>query len=92
VIQSRILSEHPQYTAKVHLLHATLNCLMFSVCVVVWVILSTNSSPIVHLIVTLPLHRTRAAIPPLGESRGRWTVLPVHYMSACGDPWNRRVT
>jgi hypothetical protein len=32
VNQCRILSQHPQYTVKVHSLHATLNCLMFSVC------------------------------------------------------------
>jgi hypothetical protein len=32
VIQCRTLSQHPQYTVQVHSLHATLHCLMFSVC------------------------------------------------------------
>jgi hypothetical protein len=32
VIHCRTLSQHPQYTVQVHSLHATLNCLMFSVC------------------------------------------------------------
>jgi hypothetical protein len=35
VIQCGTLSQHPQYTVQVHSLHAVLNCLMFSVCVVV---------------------------------------------------------
>jgi hypothetical protein len=35
MIQCRILSEHPRYTVKVHSLYATLNCSMFSDCVVV---------------------------------------------------------
>jgi hypothetical protein len=53
VIQSRISSLHPQNTVKVHSLHVSLNCLMFSVCVVVCVIFPTNSNPLVHLIVNI---------------------------------------
>jgi hypothetical protein len=55
-IQSRILSQHSQNTVQVNTLHATLKCLMFSVCVTsLWrVMLSASRSPLVHMIVNIP--------------------------------------
>jgi hypothetical protein len=77
MIQSRILSQHPQYTVKMHSIHATLNRLMFSVCVqkYLWrVILPTNSSPLVHLVVNIPPCIAPEQLSPLRD-----------FLVACGQ-------
>jgi hypothetical protein len=78
VIQCRTLSQHPQYRCTHYTLLSTAICFQ-SVCnsVTPWcvILLSTNSSPLVHPPVHIPPAPHQSRHPPQGLSRKMRTVL-----------------